>query len=206
MSMSRETEQNISRILKDVRRHSDAGLTSFTGSDSFSGASLTGTRSLVTFNTYDNVGTSSEATCTDDGGLNQEFNSALKWTGIEEEEEICVGMEIEPRLTSGTSLAEMAGDASTSGMDCVDSGSGGEHSSSAAAKFYIDKEGEEWDTIEMELSGETRREEVKQEVRRDEVKQDAEELVRLNQSLKAELEEKGESNSQYRKMMVSVAR
>ena len=195
--MSRETEQNISRILKDVRRHSDAGQTGFTSSHSFNGPGMTGTMSLGSFNMHSSSGSLREAT---GGGYAQEFDTATKWTGVEEAEEICVGMDIEPCLTSRTSLAGMTGDARASSMDCVD-GSGGEQSSCAAPLFYIDNEGKGWDTIEGEMRGEERRE-VKQEVRMEE-KQDNEELVKLNQSLKAELEEKAESNSQYKKMMVS---
>ena len=51
--------------------------------------------------------------------------------------------------------------------------------------FYIDQEGEGWSTIE------------------EEVRQQEEDVARLNESLKSELEEKEASNAQYRKMMVS---
>lgn len=181
VSMSREAERNISRILKDVRRHSDTSQTSFTSSDSFS-------------STGETRFTSSEAlACSSSGAslsksakgpfLNSDSDTQWRTKVQKEEEENYIGMESEPLMTGETGLTGNTGLSSASGVDYPDSGGAG-GSGDAKQLFYIDNDGEGWDTIE------------------EEVKRETEEVEKLDKDLKSELEEKKERNSQYKKMMV----
>jgi hypothetical protein len=181
--MSRETEKNISQILHDVRRHSDAASQS-----AFTGAAV---ETGLTSNS-DSYTSSSATSMTGSASASQlqDFDDSLSasvWTGAEESYD---RMEIEPNTSNQTG---MTGSASLSSMDFVDGrGHGGgigesrSRSSNSEKLFFLDEEGD----------GE-RRSAVEREVR-----QQREELDKLNQAMKAELEEKGENNARYKKMMV----
>ena len=118
----------------------------------------------------------------------QDFDDSLSasvWTGSEES---YPGMEIEPSVSNQTGMISSE---SLPSMDFVDGGGGGVserggRSSNTEPLFFVDEEGD----------GE-RRSAVEREVR-----QQTEELNKLNLDLKAELEEKGENNTRYKKMMV----
>lgn len=175
VNMSRETEQNISRILRDVRRHSDASQTGLTSSGgSFSGMGEAG------------MSSSSSLSC-DNGGTSQSSASLSEWFDYPgTSEETPVGVEPITEFTSGTSLNRVTRSASVSSMDVVD----GTSAAGVAEKplFYIDNEGEGRGTLE---AGASRNEEAD---------------TKLNDTLKLELEEKERSNTQYKKMMVSLTR
>ena len=182
VSMSKEAEQNISQILQDVRRHSDTSQTGFTGASDAAESGLTSSDSYASSSATSMTGSASASQLQDfDDSL-----SASVWTGSEEG---YTGMEIEPSMTNQTG---MTGSASLSSMDFVDSrgSSGGESRDRGSGQlFFIDSDGdsEGRSTIEQE------------------VRQRREETNKLNQALKAELEEKEENNARYKKMMVSCA-
>ena len=180
VTMSRETEQNISEILQDVRRHSDASQTGFTGVSDAAETGMTSSDSYTSGSTSGVTGSASSSQLQDfDDSL-----SASVWTGGEES---CTGMETELSVTSKTSQTGMTGSASVSNMDFVDGRGGGDNESRGKGSgqlFFIDNEGEGRSTIEQK------------------VRQEREEVDKLNQALKAELMEKEENNARYKKMMV----
>ena len=171
--MSRAAEENISQILQDVRRHSDA-----TSQSAFTGAS---SGSYTSSSATSMTGSASESQLQDfDDSL-----SASVWTGAEES---YPGMEIEPSVSNQTGMISSE---SLPSMDFVDGGGGGVserggRSSNTEPLFFVDEEGDR-----------ERRSAVEREVR-----QQTEQLDKLNLDLKAELEEKGENNTRYKKMMV----
>lgn len=118
--MSREKEENISRILEDVRRHSDASQTGFATSSSFSDTSETRRASLDSFG-YSS-GSLSDSTASSLSQSRHLYGSVLS----AQDEEGCVGMEIEPtcNLASETSLTAVDSTANLSRMEFVDSGQG----------------------------------------------------------------------------------
>ena len=176
VSMSKQAEANISQILKDVRSHSDsASQSAFTGAGS------------------DSYASSSAASMTGSASASQlqDFDDSLSASVWTEAEESYPGMEIEPNVSNQTGMISSE---SLPSMDFVDGGGAGGggiserggRSSNTEPLFFVDEEGD----------GEGRSA-VEREVR-----QQREELDKLNQDLKAELEKKGENNARYKKMMV----
>ena len=134
--MSKEKEQNISRILEDVRRHSDAGQTSFASPVGFSYTGETRRASLDSF--ANSSGNTSDST-TSSRSQSQKLVSMAPST--QEEDEGCVGMEIEPHLTSETGLTGMVASAHSSRVEFVDSG---QRSSAGAVACRSVEEGQSY--------------------------------------------------------------
>ena len=178
VSMSRETEQNISRILRDVRRDSDTSQTGLASLDSWSGTSETMISSSSGIS-YDDESTSQST-----ASLTQTYDDP------DTSEDTRFGIETVPEFASGACLTGLTGSAGVSTME-VGSGSGASGSGSQPL-FFIDCEGEGRGSVEGEGRGSVE----------GEVRQSVEELTKLNDTLKSEFEEKEKSNSQYKKMMV----
>ena len=123
--MSKEKERNISRILEDVRRHSDASETSFAN---FGGFSYTGETERTSTNSF----AYSSGSINDPTTLSQSRPQNLFGVApstLQEEEDGCVGMVIEPHLTSETGLTRTAISPHSSRVEFVD---GGQYSSAGA--------------------------------------------------------------------------
>ena len=176
VTMSRETEKNISQILQDVRRHSDASQTGFTGASDAVETNLTSSDSCASSSATSMTGSASASQL-------QDFDDSLStsvWTGTKEEG--YTGMETELSMTDQTGMTSSA---SLSSMDFVDSR--GSSVKGSGKLFFVDNNGDS-----------EGRSAIEQEVR-----QQREETDKLNEALKAELEEKEENNARYKKMMVS---
>ena len=193
VSMSRETEQNISRILRDVRRDSDTSQTGLASLDSWSGTS-------------EAMMSSSSEISYEDKRAGQ-YTASLTQTYDSRDiksEDTRFGVETVPEFASGACLAGLTGSAGVSSMETFD---GSEASGSGSQPlFFIDHEGEGSGTFEWCTIKEEECDSVEEEGRgfiKEEVGQSEKKLTKLNETLRLEFEEKERSNSQYKKMMVS---
>ena len=181
VTMSRETERNISQILNDVRRHSNASQTSIAGASDtcIAETGMTSSGSYASSSATSMTGSASTSQLQDfDDSL-----SASVWTG---EEEGFSGMEIEPSLTDETGMTGSARLSSENSVDTRYGKNSDDPSANSERMFFIDNEGEGRSSIEEEL------------------RRRKEEVDKLNQALKSELEDKEENNARYKKMMVSL--